>query len=99
MVNVRYEMNRCYERENDRVYNEDLGEKVISFFCLVIAFFENKIVDAVCRIIGMIAVCVSIFFYASAVMTGSVGFFGTVLFGALIISVSAFMFRSKSARN
>ncbi len=72
---------------------------MISFFCLVIAFFENKIVDTVCRLLGAAAVAVGIFLYISAVMGGIFGVVETLLFGALLVAASAFIFRQSFARN
>ncbi len=92
-------MNNCIERKNTTVYNEDIGEKAVTFFCFVIAFFENSAVDAVCRMLGAAAVAVSIFFYVSAVMAGSMGIVSAVVFAAAIIAASAFIFRPRSARS
>ena len=82
-----------------RVYNEAFGEKMISFFCLVIAFFENNAVDAICRMIGAVAIAVACFFYASAVMSGALSVIGVTAYGALIIVASAFVFRTKCVKN
>lgn len=82
-----------------RVYNEVFGEKMISFFCLVIAFFENNAVDAICRMIGAVAIAVACFFYASAVMSGALSVIGVTAYGALIIVASAFVFRTKCVKN
>ncbi len=92
-------MNNCIERKNTVVYNETFYERMISFFCMVIAFFENKIVDTLCRLIGGAAVAVGIFFYISAVMGGSIGAVEILIFGALLIGASAFVFRTGSVRS
>ncbi len=95
-------INRNYTPVSHReanIYKEALGEKIISFFCLVIAFFENNAVDAVCRIIGAVAIAVACFFYISAVMAGSVSVLAIVFYGALIIAASAFVFRTKTVKN
>ena len=94
-------MNNCIDRNynngmsrNASIYNEAFGEKLISFFCLVIAFFEDKIVDTVCRIVCGTAVAIGIFFYVSAVMAGAMSVATVVLYGAMIIAASAFVFRT-----
>ena len=95
-------INRNYipasHREAD-IYKEALGEKIISFFCLVIAFFENNAVDAVCRMIGGLLVAVACFFYISSVMAGALSILGGAFYGALIIAASAFIFRTKTVKN
>ncbi len=92
-------MNNCIERKKDRVYNETLGEKIFAFACLIVAFFENSIVDIACRIIGASAVAVGMFFYISAVMAGSLGALETVFFGGIIIAFSAIVFKVKTAKS
>jgi hypothetical protein len=81
------------------IYKEALGERIISFFCLVIAFFENNVVDAVCRMIGAVVLAVACFFYASAIMAGTISALAIVIYGALIIAASAFTFRTKAVKN
>ena len=83
-------------RREEHIYNEALGEKIISFFCLVIAFFENNAVDAICRMVGAVAIAVACFFYVSGVMAGTLSALAIVFYGALIIAASAFVFRTKS---
>lgn len=83
-------------RREEHIYNEALGERIISFFCLVIAFFENNAVDAICRMIGAVAIAVACFFYVSGVMAGTLPALAIVFYGALIIAASAFVFRTKS---
>lgn len=83
---------------NSSIYNEAFGEKLISFFCLVIAFFEDRAVDTVCRILGGAAIAVGIFFYVSAVTAGSLGIASIVVYGAMIIAASAFVFRTGAVK-
>lgn len=80
----------------DNIYNEALGERIISFFCLVIAFFENNAVDAICRMIGAVLIAVASFFYVSGVMAGTLSVLAITFYGVLIIAASAFVFRTKS---
>ncbi len=94
-------MNNCMNRNfnsNAHVsannYNEALGERILAFFCLVVAFFENNVVDAICRISCGCALVVGAFFYASAVMGGTVSVGGIVLYGVLLVAVSAIVFRT-----
>ncbi len=98
-------MNNCINRNynngmsrNTSVYNEAFGERLIAFFCLVIAFFEDRIVDTVCRILCGAAVAVGIFFYISALMAGALTVAAIAVYGALIIAASAFVFRSGAVR-
>ena len=86
-------------RKEADIYNEAIGEKIITFFCLVIAFFENNAVDAVCRMIGAVAIAVACFFYVSGVMSGALSVLGIAFYGALIIAASAFVFRTKDVKN
>lgn len=102
----RYKMNNVIDRNyppvshrEANIYKEALGERIISFFCLVIAFFENNAVDAVCRMIGAAAIAVACFFYASAVMAGTLSVLAIALYGALIVAASAFVFRTKAVKN
>ena len=95
-------INRNYNtvsRREANIYKEALGEKMISFFCLVIAFFENNAVDAVCRMFGAVAIAVACFFYISALMAGAASLVAIVFYGVLIIAASAFVFRTKSVRS
>ena len=92
-------INRNYNRNTGRennIYNEAFGERLVSFFCLVIAFFENNAVDAICRMIGALAIAVACFFYVSGVMAGTLSVLAIAFYGALIIAASAFVFRTKS---
>ncbi|MGM9643067.1 MAG: hypothetical protein ACI3XI_07640 [Eubacteriales bacterium] len=92
-------MNNCIERKNNRVYSEAHAEKIVSFVCVIIAFFENEIVATSCRLIGAAAIAVGIFFYACAVMGGTIGALEIVFFGAAIIAASALVFKIKTGRN
>lgn len=80
------------------IYKEALGERIISFFCLVIAFFENNAVDAICRMVGAVLIAVSCFFYISGIMAGSISLFAMLFYGALIIGAAAFVFRTKCVK-
>lgn len=98
-------MNNCIDRNynrvssrEERVYNEAFGERLISFFCLVIAFFENSIVESVCRILCGALVAVGIFFYVSGVMSGALSLVGIVAYGAILIASSALVFKTKTVR-
>lgn len=88
----------CIPRREERVYNEAFGEKIISFFCLVIAFFENSVVESVCRILCGSAVAVGIFFYVSGVMSGALSIVGIVAYGAILVAASAFVFKTKAVK-
>ena len=68
-------------------------------FMAMIAFFENNVVDAVCRMIGAVVLAVACFFYASAIMAGTISAFAIVIYGALIIAASAFTFRTNAVKN
>ncbi len=98
-------MNNCIDRNyncemsgNTSVFNEAFGEKLISFFCLVVAFFEDRIVDTVCRIVCGASLAVGVFFYVSAVMAGALSVASIAVYGALIIAASAFVFRTGAVR-
>lgn len=102
---VRCKMNNCIDRNYNsvsrreaRVYNEAFGEKVISFFCLVIAFFENSIVESVCRLLCGVLVAVGVFFYVSGVMSGALSLVGIVAYGAILIASSALVFKTKTVK-
>ncbi len=95
-------INRNYTPVSSReanTYNEAFGEKLISFFCLVIAFFENNAVDALCRVIGAAMIAVACFFYVSGVMAGTLSLLAIAFYGALIIAASAFVLRTKTVKN
>ena len=99
-------MNNCMDRNFNntkhlmsRNDNNSMGEKIIAFFCFIIAIFEISAVDAVCRVLLGCAVAVGAFFYASAVMGGTVSFIGALLYGALIVAAAAFVFRAPHGGN
>lgn len=98
-------MNNCIDRNynsvsrrEERVYNEAFGEKLISFFCLVIAFFENSVVESVCRVLCGALIAVGIFFYVSGVMSGALSLFGIIAYGAVLITASALVFKTKTVK-
>jgi len=86
---------RAQRRENNR-YNETAGERLISLFCIIIAFFENEAVAAFCRMTGLALIAVGFFFYASSVMSGALSPIGIIAYGALLVGASALVFRTKS---
>lgn len=102
---ARCKMNNCIDRNynsvsrrEERAYNEAFGEKMISFFCLVIAFFENSIVETVCRLLCGALIAVGIFFYVSGVMSGALSLLGIVAYGAILIASSALVFKTKTVK-
>ena len=95
VINNNY--NRSVQRKNNR-YNETFGERLISFFCIVIAFFENEAVSALCRTIGVALIAVGTYFYASAVMSGTLSSVGILLYGALLVGASAVVFGTKTVK-
>ena len=99
-----YKMNNVIDRKintktvaQTNIYNEAFGEKLIGFFCLVIAFFEDYVVDTACRLICGVAIAVGIFFYVSALMAGTLTVGAIALYGAALIAASAFVFRIPSS--
>ena len=95
VIKNNYNRNAC--RENNK-YNVALLEKLISFFCIVIAVFENEAVTAICHAIGIAAVATGTFFYASAIVGGTLSVTAALLYGALLIAVSALVFNVKSVK-
>ena len=95
VINNNY--NCVSQRENNK-YNETFVERLISFFCLVIAFFENEVVSAICRLTGVALITVGTFFYASAVLGGTLSPIGILLYGALLIGASAVVFGTKTVK-
>ncbi len=95
VINNNY--SRAAQRRNNR-YNETSGERLISFFCVIIAFFENEAVSALCRTIGIAAIAVGTYFYASAVMSGALSPVGILIYGALLIGASALVFNTKTIK-
>ena len=94
VIDRNYNRNSCRE---SNVYNEAFGERLVSFFCLVIAFFENSVVDTVCRLACGVAIAVGIFFYVSALMAGTLTLCAIALYGASLIGATALIFRSSSS--
>ncbi len=90
--------NRNTGRENN-IYNEAFGERLVSFFCIVIAFFESAIVNTVCRIVCAAAVIAGIFFYVSALMAGTLTVAAVLLYGLLLVAASAFVFKTDVKRS
>ena len=95
VINNNY--SRAPQRERN-INNEVFGERLISFFCVIIAFFENEAVSALCRMTGVAFIAVGTFFYASAVIGGALSPMGILLYGALLIGASAIVFRTKTVK-
>lgn len=96
-------MNNVIDRNNTRntikasnIYNEAFGERLVAFFCLVIAFFEDRIVNTVCRLIGGAIIMIASVFYTLALMEGSLSLGAIVIYGLLLIAASALTFRVSS---
>lgn len=97
----RYKMNNvinrnynCNSGRESSVYNEAFGERLVSFFCVVIAFFESAVVNTVCRLVGAVAVVVGIFFYASALMSGALSIAAVLVYALLLAAASALIFKT-----
>ena len=99
MNNVINRNYNCNSRGDANTYNEAFGERLVSFFCLVIAFFESAIVNTVCRILLASAVIVGIFFYVSALMAGALTAASVLFYGLLLVAASAFVFRTDVKRS
>ncbi len=95
VINNNY--NRAPRRETNR-YNETSGERLISFFCIIIAFFENEAVAALCRMAGVALIAVGTFFYASGVMSGALSPVGILVYGALLIGAASLVFRTGTVK-
>ena len=95
VINNNY--NRAPRRENN-IYNETFGERLVSFFCLVIAFFEHEAVSALCRLVGCALLAVGVFFYVPCVMNGTLSVVGTAFYGMILIAGAALVFRTKTVR-
>ena len=94
-------INNNYNREaqrKDNGYNETLVERFISLLCVIIAFFENEAVCALCRAVGLALLAVGTYFYISGVMSGALSSIGTVLYGAVLIGASAIVFKTKAVK-
>ena len=95
-------INNNYNRVSQKalnINNEALGERLISFFCIIIAFFANEVVSALCRMTGVALIAVGTFFYASAVVSGALSPVGVLLRGALLIGAAAIVFRAKAVKD
>ena len=97
----RYKMNNvinrnynCNSGRDNSIYNEAFGERLVSFFCVVIAFFESAVISTVCRLVGAVAVIVGIFFYASALMSGSLSVAAVLVYALLLAAASALIFKT-----
>ena len=95
VINNNY--SRAAQRENNR-YNETSGERLISFFCIIIAFFENEAVSALCRSIGLALLAAGTYFYTSGVMSGALSPIGILLYGALLIASATVVFKTKTVK-
>ena len=95
VINNNY--SRAAQRENNR-YNETSGERLVSFFCIIIAFFESEAISALCRTIGLALLAVGTYFYASGVMSGALSPVGILLYGALLIASAAVVFKTKTVK-
>lgn len=96
VINRNY--NRNAGRENN-IYNEAFGERVISFFCLIIAFFESSVVNTVCRIACAAAVLTGIYFYVSALMAGTLAVSSVLIYGFVLVTASALVFKTDAKRS
>lgn len=98
MNNVIDKKYNTVSRNERNIYSEASGERLISFFCVIIAFFENELVGALCRAIGLALLAAGTFFYASGVMSGALSAVGTVIYGVLLIGAAALVFRTKTVK-
>ena len=94
MNNVINRNYNCNSGRESSVYNEAFGERLVSFFCVVIAFFESAVVNTVCRLVGAVAVVVGIFFYASALMSGALSIAAVLVYALLLAAASALIFKT-----
>ena len=90
--------NRNTGRENN-IYNEAFGERLVSFFCLIIAFFESAVVNTVCRFACAAAVITGIFFYVSALMAGTLTVSSVLIYGFVLVAASAIVFKTDVKRS
>lgn len=89
----------CNTGREGNIYKEAFGERLVSFFCLVVAFFEDAAVNTVCRLVCASVVIVGIFFYVSALMAGTLSLAAVLLYGLLLIAASAFVFKTEVKRS
>ena len=85
-------------RENN-IYNEAFGERLVSFFCIIIAFFESSAVNAICRVVCAVAVLTGIFFYVSALIAGTLAVSSVLIYGFVLIAASALLFKTDIKRS
>jgi hypothetical protein len=90
--------NRNTGRENN-IYNEAFGEKLVSFFCIIIAFFESSAVNAICRVVCAVAVLTGIFYYVSALIAGTLAVSSVLIYGFVLIAASALLFKTDIKRS
>lgn len=90
--------NRNTGRENN-IYNEAFGERLVSFFCIIIAFFESSAVNAICRVVCAAAVLTGIFFYVSALIAGTLAVSSVLIYGFVLIAASALLFKTDIKRS
>ena len=90
--------NRNTGRENN-IYNEAFGERLVSFFCIIIAFFESSAGNAICRVVCAVAVLTGIFFYVSALIAGTLAVSSVLIYGFVLIAASALLFKTDIKRS
>ena len=90
--------NRNTGRENN-IYNEAFGERLVSFFCIIIAFFESSAVNAICRVVCAVAVLTGIFFYVSALIAGTLAVSSVLIYGFVLIAAAALLFKTDIKRS
>ena len=99
MNNVINRNYNCNSHVENNTYNEAFGEKLVGFFCLVIAFFESAVVNTVCRTVCAVAVFVGIVCYVSALMAGSLTVTSILVYALLLIAASALVFKTGVKRS
>ena len=99
MNNVINRNYNCNSGRENNVYNEAFGERVVSFFCIVIAFFESSVVNTVCRIVCAAAILAGVFFYVSALMAGALGVVSILFYALLLVGASALVFKTDIKRS
>lgn len=98
MNNVINRNYNCNSGRDNSIYNEAFGERLVSFFCVVIAFFENAFISTLCRAIAAAAVLAGIFCYVSALMAGSLSFAAILVYAVLLVAASALIFKTDIKR-
>ena len=99
MNNVINRNYNCNSGRENNIYNEAFGERLVSFFCLIIAFFESAVVNTVCRFICGAAVITGIFFYVSALMAGTLTVSSVLIYGFVLVAASALVFKTDVKRS